>query len=83
MDYDLLIKNGQTVDGMPVEIAIKEEKIAAVAATISGSAKETIHLEPGTYVSAGWIDDHVHCFEKMALYYDIQMKLGSKRVLRQ
>lgn len=52
MDYDLLIKNGQTVDGMPVEIAIKEEKIAAVAATISGSAKETIHLEPSTYVSA-------------------------------
>ena len=28
MDYDLLIKNGQTVDGMPVEIAIKEKKIA-------------------------------------------------------
>ena len=26
MDYDLLIKNGQTVDGMPVEIAIKEKK---------------------------------------------------------
>ena len=83
MDYDLLIKNGQTVDGMPVEIAIKEEKIAAVAATISGSAKETIHLEPGTYVSAGWIDDHVHCFEKWLFIMIIQMKLGSKRVLRQ
>lgn len=79
MDYDLLIKNGQTVDGMPVEIAIKEEKIAAVAATISGSAKETIHLEPGTYVSAGWIDDHVHCFEKMALYYDYPDEIGVKK----
>lgn len=83
MDYDLLIKNGQTVDGMPVEIAIKEKKIVAVAATISGSAKETIHLEPGTYVSAGWIDDHVHCFEKWLFIMIIQMKLGSKRVLRQ
>ena len=62
---------------MPVEIAIKE-KIAAVAATISGSAKETIHLEPGTYVSAGWIDDHVHCFEKWLFIMIIQMKLGSK-----
>ncbi|EGO5063810.1 amidohydrolase/deacetylase family metallohydrolase [Enterococcus faecalis] len=79
MDYDLLIKNGQTVDGMPVEIAIKEEKIAAFAATISGSAKETIHLEPGTYVSAGWIDDHVHCFEKMALYYDYPDEIGVKK----
>lgn len=83
MDYDLLIKNGQTVDGMPVEIAIRKKKIAAVATTISGSAKETIHLEPGTYVSAGWIDDHVHCFEKWLFIMIIQMKLGSKRELRQ
>ena len=55
-----------------------KRKIAAVAATISGSAKETIHLEPGTYVSAGWIDDHVHCFEKWLFIMIIQMKLGSK-----
>ncbi len=83
MDYDLLIKNGQTVDGMPVEIAIKEEKIAAVAATISGSAKETIHLEPGTYVSAGWIMITFIVLKKWLFIMIIQMKLGSKRVLRQ
>lgn len=79
MSYDLIIKNGQTIDGKPIEIAINAGKIAKVADKIEAESKQLIELDADTYLSAGWIDDHVHCFEKMTLYYDFQMKLVSKK----
>ncbi|MGX7150677.1 amidohydrolase/deacetylase family metallohydrolase [Enterococcus ureasiticus] len=79
MSYDLIIKNGQTIEGKPIEIAIDAGKIAKVADKIEADSKELIELEIGTYVSAGWIDDHVHCFEKMTLYYDFPDEIGVKK----
>ncbi|MEI5994595.1 amidohydrolase/deacetylase family metallohydrolase [Candidatus Enterococcus mansonii] len=79
MSYDLIIKNGQTIEGKPIEVAIKAGKIVEISDKIEASSKQLIELDAGTYVSAGWIDDHVHCFEKMTLYYDFPDEIGVKK----
>lgn len=76
---DLLIKNARTIDGTRIEIAIKEDKIHEVGQALTYDATdvaEVIDLKGESYVSAGWIDGHVHCFEKMDLYYDYPDKVG-------
>ncbi|MHC5215724.1 amidohydrolase/deacetylase family metallohydrolase [Enterococcus sp. LJL128] len=79
MTYDLLIKNGKTIDGEMLEIAISEGKIVKTAVSIAEDAKEIIDLNGAAFISAGWIDDHVHCFEKMTLYYDFPDEIGVKK----
>ena len=76
MNYDLIIKNGKTINGDPIEVAVQDKKIVEVAEKISGSATQIIELADQTFISAGWIDDHVHCFEKMDLYYDYPYEIG-------
>lgn len=76
---DLLIKNAKTIDGESIEIAIKDGKIHDIAKRLKydqASLKKMIDLKGESYVSAGWIDGHVHCFEKMDLYYDYPDKVG-------
>lgn len=69
--YDVLIKNALTARRQPIEIALNGNKIAAVATQLVGAtAQQVIDLHGATYVSAGWIDDHVHCDEQLTLYYD-------------
>lgn len=36
-------------------------------------------LHENQYISAGWIDEHVHCYEKMSLYYDFPDKVGVEK----
>ncbi|MDT2604886.1 amidohydrolase/deacetylase family metallohydrolase [Enterococcus dongliensis] len=74
--FDLLIKNGKLITGEKVEVAIKDGVIVSVDTAIESAAKEVIDLAGEHYVSAGWIDDHVHCYEKMTLYYDYPDKIG-------
>lgn len=62
--FDLLIKNGKRVNGEKVEVAIKDGAILAVEAEIESPSKEVLDLEGKHYLSAGWVDDHVHCYEK-------------------
>jgi dihydroorotase len=68
---DLYLKNGKSViDNSPLEIGIRGHKIIAVGHHLEGiEANKVIDLRQN-YVSAGWIDDHVHCYEKLTLYYD-------------
>lgn len=73
---DLLIKNGRTVDGKIIDVAIDEGKIVYIGEEIFELAEKTIDLNGKKYLSAGWIDDHVHCFEKMDLYYDFPDEIG-------
>lgn len=69
--FDLYIKNGKTIDGEPLELVIKNGKISKIDKKLVGiDAKEMIDLESEYFVSAGWIDDHVHCYEKLSLYSD-------------
>jgi len=45
----------------PVEILIEGDIIAEIAKSVDKSADQTIDAK-GAYVSAGWIDIHVHCY---------------------
>src|SRR5213078_3508100 len=66
-DYDLLIKGGHVIDGKNRlsavrDVAIKGDKIAAVAANIPASrALKTVDAA-GLYVTPGLIDLHVHVY---------------------
>lgn len=75
MRVDTILKNGITVEGSPIEIAIDNGKIIAVHASLEGYSGEVIDLE-GSYISAGWIDDHVHCNELMNVYFDSPDTVG-------
>lgn len=75
--YDTLIKNAKTINNQALDIALSQGKISKVASQITEPAHEVIDAQ-GHYVSAGWIDAHVHCFEKMTLYYDYPDEVGLK-----
>lgn len=69
--FDVLIKNGKTEREQPIEVGINGGRIAAVAPKLEGAGgHQEIDLHQQSYVTAGWIDDHVHCYEKLSLYYD-------------
>lgn len=76
--HDGIIKNAKRIDGSKIEVAWTGNKLTAVAETIDESAKTIIDLKNEAYLSAGWIDDHVHCYEKMTLYYDTPDEVGVK-----
>jgi dihydroorotase len=65
--YDVLLKGGHVIDAKnrisaPRDVAIKDGKVAAVAASIPASqARKTIAV-PGLYVVPGLIDIHAHVF---------------------
>lgn len=66
-NYDVLLKNGHVIDpknniNAVLDLAIKDQKIAAVAANINpAQAKKVVDLK-GLYVMPGLIDIHVHTF---------------------
>jgi dihydroorotase len=70
-DYDLLIQGGHVIDGKNHlsavrDVAIKDGKIAALAANIPASrALKTIDAS-GVYVTPGLVDIHVHVFPGLA-----------------
>lgn len=76
---DVLIKNGKLINGETIDIAIKDGTIKSVALEINEESKQVINLNGEKYISAGWIDDHVHCFEEMNLYYDYPDQIGVEK----
>ncbi|WP_163654703.1 amidohydrolase/deacetylase family metallohydrolase [Listeria sp. PSOL-1] len=76
---DLLIKNGLTVDNQCLSIGVKNGKIEMVSPTINKEAKQVVELARNHYISAGWIDDHVHCDDDMPIYYDQPDEIGIKK----
>lgn len=67
LQYDLLLKNGHTIDPLnnidgKMDVAIADSKIAAVAADINPAlAKKVVDLT-GHYVTPGILDIHVHVY---------------------
>ncbi len=67
LQYDLLLKNGHTIDPLnnidgKMDVAIANGKVAAVAADINPAlAKKVVDLT-GYYVTPGIIDIHVHVY---------------------
>lgn len=64
--YDLILKGGHVIDpknGVDAvrDVAIRDGKIAAVAANLPGAAAKTIDAS-GLYVTPGLVDIHVHVF---------------------
>jgi dihydroorotase len=73
-DYDFLLKGGHVIDGKNGisavrDVAIKDGKIAAVAADIPAArALKTVNAA-GLYVTPGLLDIHVHMFPGVAEGY--------------
>jgi dihydroorotase len=66
-DYDLLLKGGHVIDGKNKisairDVAIKDGKIAAVAANIPTSSAHKVIPAAGLYVTPGLVDIHVHVY---------------------
>ncbi|HDL8586757.1 amidohydrolase/deacetylase family metallohydrolase [Yersinia enterocolitica] len=79
--YDFIITRAVLVDGRQVDIAINNGKIVAVDTAISAvqnnqtgllakPAKNVLDLAGKYYLSAGWIDSHVHCYSASPIYHD-------------
>lgn len=68
---DLIIRNAKLANGDITDIAIGDGKIQSVGPLeMDIPAKKIIDLQGQYYVSAGWIDAHVHCFPASPIYYD-------------
>lgn len=66
-NYDVLLKNGHVIDprnniDAVRDVAIKDQKIAAVAANIDPALAKKVIDVTGLYVMPGLIDLHVHTF---------------------
>nr|WP_318383218.1 amidohydrolase/deacetylase family metallohydrolase [uncultured Enterobacter sp.] len=73
--FDLLLRRARRVDDTITDIALKDGKIAALG-DISGTALSTLDLNGEHYVSAGWIDSHVHCYPNSPIYHDEPDSIG-------
>ncbi|UDK93628.1 amidohydrolase/deacetylase family metallohydrolase [Erwinia amylovora] len=73
--FDLIIRQARLSDGSLNDIAINEGNIAAVG-TLSGPARREWHLAGRYWLSAGWIDSHVHCYPNSPIYHDDADRIG-------
>ncbi len=73
--FDLILRQARLADERIVDIAIQDGKIAALG-DVSGPAREEFNLDGKGYVSAGWIDSHVHCYPKSPIYHDEPDSVG-------
>ena len=73
--FDLLLRRARLTDDTLTDIAIQDGKIAAVG-DITDPAHRTVELNGDTYVSAGWIDSHVHCYPNSPIYHDEPDSVG-------
>ncbi|QLZ61617.1 amidohydrolase/deacetylase family metallohydrolase [Citrobacter freundii] len=73
--FDLLLRHARLIDDTVSDIAVKDGKIAALG-EITDPAVKTVDLRGECYVSAGWIDSHVHCYPKSPIYHDQPDSIG-------
>lgn len=73
--FDLIIRQARLSDGSLSDIAINQGKIAAVG-TLSGTAVREWDLAGRYWLSAGWIDSHVHCYPTSPIYHDEADRIG-------
>ena len=70
LQYDLLLKNGHTIDPLnnidgKMDVAIADGKVAAVAADINPALAKKVVDVSGHYVTPGIIDIHVHVYHTL------------------
>ena len=74
--FDLILRRARLTDERLVDIALQDGKIAAIEESVQGEAKSERDLAGRYYVSAGWIDSHVHCYPKSPIYHDEADAIG-------
>ena len=73
--FDLIIRRARLSDEQVVDIALQDGKIAAIG-RVDGAARRERDLAGRYYLSAGWIDSHVHCYPKSPIYHDEADAIG-------
>lgn len=73
--YDLIIRAARLCDEQVVDIALQDGRIAAIG-YVQGRARRERNLAGRFYLSAGWIDSHVHCYPKSPIYHDEADAIG-------
>lgn len=73
--YDLIIRRARLADGSVTDIALQDGKIAALG-EVTGTATTERDLAGRYWLSAGWIDSHVHCYPKSPIYHDEADRIG-------
>lgn len=73
--YDLIIRAARLCDEQVVDIALQDGRIAAIG-HVQGRARRERNLAGRFYLSAGWIDSHVHCYPKSPIYHDEADAIG-------
>ncbi|MBD8162114.1 amidohydrolase/deacetylase family metallohydrolase [Erwinia persicina] len=73
--FDLIIRQARLSDGTLNDVAISNGKIAATG-QVAGPAKQEWDLAGRYWLSAGWIDSHVHCYPKSPIYHDDADRIG-------
>ncbi|KFK95288.1 MULTISPECIES: amidohydrolase/deacetylase family metallohydrolase [unclassified Serratia (in: enterobacteria)] len=75
--YDLIIRRARLVDGTLADVAVQGGKIAAVGQVPADAcAHQQRDLAGNYYLSAGWIDSHVHCYPSSPIYHDEPDRVG-------
>jgi len=72
---DFVLHHVKRIDGMEIDIVIKDGKIVQVMPAGAGRGEHMIDCS-GVYVSSGWIDLHVHAFPEFDPYGDEIDKIG-------
>ncbi|MBE5254106.1 amidohydrolase/deacetylase family metallohydrolase [Mixta mediterraneensis] len=73
--FDLIIRDARLSDERLVDVAVQDGKIAVIG-SVQGEAKSERNLAGRYYLSAGWIDSHVHCYPKSPIYHDEADAIG-------
>ncbi len=73
--FDLIIRRARLSDDSLADIALRDGKIAVVG-EVHGAAREERDLAGRYYLSAGWIDSHVHCYPQSPIYHDEADAIG-------
>lgn len=71
LDCDLLIKGGTVIDPgqqlhAALDVAVKDGRILAVSQNIPETGARNVISAKGKIVTPGFIDIHVHCFDKVS-----------------
>jgi len=75
--YDVIVRQAKIADGSLIDIAIQDGKLAAVGQLPPDvTATRTLDLHGQYWLSAGWIDSHVHCYPKSPTYHDEADRVG-------
>lgn len=75
----LLLRRVRLVSGEEIDLVIEQGIVTEMAPGGTAAATDQVWEQPGTYVSSGWIDMHVHAFPDFDPYGDEIDEIGVKQ----